>query len=318
VSAPLVLGREATHGTVAASFSSAPVNFNSKLRKSNVIPEEQRGGQDVHYANIPGSSYQEWNISDSYIYEDNFGFFLDSAIGLPASVVVGGETLVWDSTFKFLDDPSSLSFKWVQPRRTVQAYQSLWAVVDKLTITFEAGGLLKWTASGIGMSETEVTTPAFSFSTRRPMTAWEGVVTLLGSTFARLVKGSITISRNRKPFFTINNTADPTDVSIGNRIVEFALTCDFNSKTVYDDFKGATPTDALTVVWTDNGTTIGSAAHPQFTAKMGTIGWEAGEINTGEDFPQVELTGKGIYNSSDASTFVAILRSTKQYSTVVS
>lgn len=316
MSAPVQLGREATHGTVAASFSSAPVNFTTKLVKANLIPEEQRGGQDVHFAMLAGQTHQEWSVSDSMVYHDNIGFFLDTVFGLPVSTLA--ETGVYDSVFKFLDDPSSLSLKWVQPRRIVQAYQSLWAVADKFTLSFDAGGTLKFSCSGIGMPETEVSTPTYTFSTARPMTAWEGTVTLLGGAFARLAKGSISITRNRKPYRTINNTAAPTDFSIGNRTVEFDLTCDFNSKTAYDDFKGTTPTDALTIVWTDTGVLIGSTMSPQFTAKLGTLGWETGEIDTGEDFPQLNLTGKAIYNSSDASKAVFTVRSTKQYQTAVS
>lgn len=319
MSQPVMVGREATHGTVAASFASAPINFNSKLAKANHMPEEQRGGQDVNFAIIPGVTHQEWTVEgDSLVYEDNIGFFLDSAFGLPVSTVVGGETIVWDSVFKFLDDPSSLSIKWTQPRRAVQSYQSLWAVVDKLTVTFEAGGLLKWSCNGVAMSETEVGAIAPAFSVRRPMTAWNGTVTLLGGAYTRLAKGSITISRNRKPYRTINNTADPIDFSIGNRMVEFDLTTDFNVKTTYDDFKGTTPSDALTVTWIDSGTTIGTAANPQFIAKLGTIGWESSEIDTGEDFPQLNLKGKAIYNATDASKAVFTLRSTKQYQTAVS
>lgn len=319
MAAPMVIGREATHGTVAGSFASAPVNFNSKLVKANMIPEEQRGGQDVHFANIPGVEHNEWTIGDSYVYEDNFGFFLDSAIGLPTSALVGGESAVWDSTYKFTDDPSSLSMKWTQPRRSVQGYQTLWSVVDKLTLTFEAAGLLKWTASGVAMPEAEVSAPTFTFSAQRPIPAWRGTVTLLGGAFTRLVKGTVTITRNRKPFRTINNTASPLDFSIGNRMVEFNLTCDFNSKSVYDDFKGATPTDALTVAWVDTGNNIGVVpSFPSLSVKLGTLGWETGEIDTGEDFPALNLSGKAIYNSSDASKTVWVLRATKNYQTAVS
>lgn len=318
MSAPVKVGREATHGTVAASLSSASINYKAKLVKGNIIPEEQRGGQDVHFAIIPGVQHEEFTIADSYVYEDKFGFFLCSALGIPVGTIVGGESAVWDNVFKFTDDPSSLSFQWNQPRRAVQGYQTLWNVIDKLTLTFDAAGMLRWTASGVGLGETEISAPSFSFSTRRPLTAWQGTVTLLGGAFTRLVKGSVTISRNRKPFRTINNSADPIDMSIGNRMVEFALTCDFNTKTVYDDFKGATPQDALTIIWTDTGTTIGSTSNPTLTVKLGTLGWETGEINTDEDFPQAELTGKAIYNTGDASSTVWTLRSTKDYDTDVS
>lgn len=315
MSAPLMIGREATHGTLAASVSSAPVNFTTKLVKANLIPEEQRGGQDVHFAMLAGQTHQEWAIADSMVYHDNIGFFLCSAFGLPVSTLA--ETGVYDSVFKFADDPPSLTYQWMQPRRAVQAYQSLWSVADKLSLSFDAGGTLKFTMSGVGMPETETSNPTYAFTTTRPLTAWQGTVTLLGGAFTRLVKGTINITRNRKPFRTINNTAAPIDFSIGNRMVEFDLQVDFNGKTVYDDFKSSTPTDALTVVWEDT-VLIGATMFPRLTAKLGTLGWETAEVDTGEDFPQLKLTGKGIYNVSDASKAVFTVRSTKQYQTVVS
>lgn len=319
MSAPVKVGREATHGTIAASFASAPVNFSAKLNKANWMPDEQRGGQDTNFSITPGVQHEEWSIADSPIYEDNFGFFLDSALGLPVSTLVGGETTVWDSVFKLLDDPASLSFQFTQPRRSVQGYQTLFNVVDKLTISFDANGALTFNCTGIGMSESEIATPTFSFSTKRPLAVWSGVVTFLGGGFARLIKGSVTITRNRKAFRTINNTLDPVDMSIGNRMVEFALTADFNTKTAYDKFKSATPTDSLSIIWTDTGTNIGVVpSNPQLTLAMGTMGFAAGSIDDSSDFPAVELTGKAIYNITDASSIVATLRSTKQYSVAVS
>jgi hypothetical protein len=315
MSAPVLRGRESVaHGTVAGSFASAPVNFDAKLVKANTIPEEQRGGQDVHFAIIDGIEHEEWSVRDSFVYHDDLGFWLASAVGNATSTLV--ETGVYSSVFKFADDPASLSLKWTQPRRATQGYQSLWCVVDKMGFTFEAGGMLKWSASGVGMPETEVT-PTYTFGTVVPMTAWRGTVTFLGGAFTRLVKGTVNITRTRKPFRTINNTTAPIDFSIGNRMVDFNLVCDFNSKTAYDKFKSATPSDAVTILWTQPGL-IGATKYPEFTIKLGTLGMEVGEIDTGQDFPAVSLSGKGIYNVSDASTAVFTIQSTKQYQTAVS
>lgn len=312
MSAPVKVGREATHGTVTSNFYSASGNFNSKPVVKNIIPDEQRGGQDINFSIIPGPTSQEWSLEDSPVYHDTVGFFLGGAMGLAASTLL--ETGVYSSVFKFTDDPISLSFQWEQPRRFVQGYQSLWNVVDQMTISFEASGLLSFACSGYGKTETEVADPTFSFTTIVPLTAWEGTVTLGGGAFTRLVSGSVTISRNRNPFWTINNTAEPIDMSIGNRTVEFELVVDFNSKTEYDRYKTG-GTTALTIKWEDADVLIGATRKPSLEVKLGTIGYTAGEIDTGSDFPSAKLSGRALYNGSDASKMVATVVSTRQYQT---
>lgn len=313
MSQPVKVGRESTHGTVTSTFYPAAVNFDANAVVANLIPEEQRGGQDINFTVIPGKKYEKWSVKDSYCYHDSLGFFLMSILGLPVSTL--SETGVYDSVFKFLDDPTSLSFQWTQPRRSVQGYQALWAVADKLTLSFDIGGQLMFSCDGVAMTETEVATPTFSFTTAIPWSVWAGTVTLGGGAFSRLKKGSITFSRNRNPFWTINNSTDPIDMSIGNRTVDFDLTVDFNTKAEYDRYKAGSTT-TLQIVWVDNANLIGATNKPTLTVKCGTIGYESGELDTGEDFPALNIKGGAVYNSGDASTAIVTLRANRQYQTV--
>ena len=313
MSSPVKVGRETTHGTLAGALFSCPVSFDAKLDQKNTIPDEQRNAQDTAFAMLPGVRAQSWSVKDSYVYHDNFGLWLDSAMGLPVSTL--SETGVYDSVYKFLDDPCSLSLQWGQPRRQVQGYQSLYAVVDKLSLKFAADGDLKFDASGAAMPESEITAPVHSFTTVVPFTAWEGAVTLGGGAYASLVSGTVSIARNRKPFRAINNTQAPASMSIGNRAVDFDLVLDFAAKTDYDRFKAAT-TDALTIVWVDGDVLIGATNRPTLTVKLGTIGYETAEIDTGGDLPSLKVKGSAIYNSTDASQAVVTLRSTRQYQTL--
>lgn len=309
------LGREATHGTIASALVSAAVNFGSELDHMAKINEEQRNGQDQHFNVIPGRKHQKFNVADSPVYHDTLGYFLESAMGLPVSSQVATEG-IYDSVFKLLDDPVSLSMQWTQARRSTQGYQSLYSVVDKLTIKFSAAGDLSFSCSGVGMPETDITAPTFAFSTVRPFSEWTGAVTLGGGTYADLLSGSVTITRGRKPFFTIANTQSPAKMSISRRMVDFDLKVDFTSKAQYDKFKAAT-TDALTIDFIDTGIVIGSGTNnPKLTVKLGTVAYEnGGKIDDKPDFPELALKGKALYNVADASKVVATLRSTRQYQT---
>lgn len=307
------VGKETTHGTVASTFTSVPCMFNAKLNQSNKVLEEDRQGQDRHFAMVRGSRFEEFEVSDSAIYHDTFGYWLMSALGAPSKTVAAGETVVWDQTFKFTDDPASLSLKWQQPRRYTQAYQSLYAVVDEFGFKFAANGDLTYNLSGVAMGESEIAQITHSFSTDTPFQAWTGSVTLQGGAHARLLSGDVKIKRTRSPFFTFNNTQDPQKMSIGPRTVEFDLLIDFDSKAEYDDFKAAND-DSFTISWVDTDQEMGvGPTNPQLDLKLGTIAYEEAEIDTDPDLPLLKITGKALYNAADASKIVVTLTSDVDY-----
>jgi hypothetical protein len=306
------VGREATHGTIAASFSSLAANFSSKLRQRNMVLDEGRNGQDIDFSYVTGPRNEEWQISDSFIYHDTIGHILASALGTPTKTIVD---TIFDNTFKLADDPKSLSFQWTQPRRVTQSFQALYGVVDKLTITFDINGNLTYAASGIAMGRTDIAAPTFTFSAVKPFSAWAGVVTLSGSAagaYADLLKGSITITRNRKPFHTIRNNRDPRLMTIGDRTVEVDLTVDFDSIDEFDDFRNGIE-DLLLIKWTDVSTTIGTTSNPEFEVSLPRLFYEDAGEDVSTDLPTMNLKGKAIYSSGAASSIVVRVKSNVDY-----
>lgn len=313
MSTAVQVGKEATHGTVASSFVSVPCAFKPTLKQVNRIWDEDRNGQDRNYAASLGVSSEEFTVGDSAVYHDTIGLWLASAVGAPTKIAHAGETTVFDNTFKFADDPTSLSLKWQQPRRYTQAYESLYGVVDKMGFKFSADGDLTYTCSGVAMSETEVATLTYSFSTAKPFSNWSAVAKIGGSTTADLVSGAVNISRNRKPFHTINNTQSPSKMSIGSRMVDFEFILDFVTKANYDDFKNLTTT-SFQVTFTDASVDLGVVpSHPVFDISMGTTVYETGEVDTDPDLPLVKVAGKALYDTSDASLAVFLVTSTTDY-----
>lgn len=308
----VLLGKEATHGTIASQFTSVPCDFSAKMKQANRVLDEDRQGQDRNFSAVKGVRSEEFSVGDSFVYHDTFGFWLCSALGLPTKVLHASETLVFDNTFKFADDPVSLSAKWQQPRRYTQAYQSLNCCVDKMTIKYSADGDLTYSLSGVGLAETEITQVTHTFSAVKPLQAWMGTVLMGGSAYSVLLSGTITITRNRKPWYTINNTQDANKINIGSRTVDFDFVSDFASKSDYDDFK-AMNQKSLKITWTDTATTIGTAANPVFQVQMSSTIYEEAEIDNGSDLPMLKVKGSALYNATDASTAVLMLTSTKDY-----
>ncbi len=306
------IGREATHGTIAGTFVSLAAGFTSKLRQSNMVLAEGRNGQDINFSYVTGTRNEEWAIADSWIYHDTIGGLLAAAMGAPTKVVVD---TVFDNTFKFLDDPKSLSLQWTQPRRVTQSFQALNAVVDKLTISFDVAGNLSYSASGFAYGRTDIAAPTFTFSTVKPFSAWAGIVTLAGAaagTYADLLKGSVTISRNRKPFHTIRNNREPRLMTIGDRTVEIDLTVDFDSMEEYNSFRNGTE-DVLLIKWVDASTTIGATSNPEFEISLPRVFYEDAGEDTGSDLPTMNIKGKALYSSTAASAAVVRVKSTVDY-----
>jgi hypothetical protein len=266
-------------------------------------------GQDVHYTVIPGPQGEEFNIGASSVYHDTFGMFLASAIGVATKTVVD---TIFDNAFAFANDPKSLSIQWDQPHRSTSPFQSLYDVIDELVLDFDVNGDFTFTAKGVGMPETVIAAPAYSFSTARPFASWACLVTKGGSAFANLLKGKITIKRNRKPFYAFTNSQAPTKMTIGDRAVDFDLVIDFAATSEYTQWKNAT-TDILVVKFEDLGTTIGTVSHPALTLTMSKCGYEEAEIDDGTDLPSIKVKGKALYNSTDVGPMAAILRSSRDY-----
>ena len=309
------VGAESTAGTAAATLTSIPADFTAKLVKANSVVEEVRSGQDIHFAGRPGVEYEEWTVGESAVYYDTIGIWLAAALGTTAASVANG---IKTNVFKFADTPKTLTLGATQPRRATEAYKIVNAVVDKFVFTFDAEGNLTYNCSGFGKTRASGYTPSYSFSSVTPFVAWKGQVTFNGSSanaYAKLKKGSITFTRNRKPMFTVNNVATANSYTTGSRMVEFELTCDFASVGEYDKYRTAA-TDALTIKWSHPTETIGSpAAAPTLEVKIGTAFIEDADIDTSADLPEISVKGKALYNSGDASLAVVTTTSLTDFNT---
>jgi hypothetical protein len=305
---------ETTHGTIGTNFLTVPCAFNGKLNQKNIIRQEARAGQDTQFGIQGGANDESWDVSDSAIYHDTFGLWLSCAMAAPTKVVL--DTSGFTNTWLLGDDPKSFSAQWDQPHRSTSPFQMLYGVVDELTISFDINGELTYSAKGAGMPETVIGAPTYSFSTIRPFPVWDATITKGGSGFANLIKGKITIKRNRKPFHAFNTTQAPTKMTIGDRLVTFELDIDFAATSEYTQFKNAT-TDVLVVQFLDTGgALVGAAtAKPRLVMTMSKCGYTEAEIDDSGDLPAIKVKGGAMYNTTDSSAIKITMDSTIDYTT---
>jgi len=300
------VGKQGTAGTAASTFISVPAAFDSKYVKENRVVEEVRSGQDVRFSVLPGLEREEWTIGQSHIYDDSLGAVLNGLFGTAVSTAGAGAaapaiTNVWT----FTDSTPYLTLQAIQPRRSVEPYQIVDAVVNSMQFAFEAEGVVSFACDGMGVGRTSIAAPTYAFSTRAPFTAWRGTATIDGAANAKIRKGTIGITRNRKPLYTLANSTDPNTWSYGARAVDFDMTIDFSSITEYDYFRNNT-TKALKFSFADDQTISTSGLTGLFSVELFKVAFETGEIDTNEDLPSVNLKGKALVDSAGKTIEVTV------------
>jgi hypothetical protein len=114
---------------------------------------------------------------------------------------------------------------------------------------------------------------------------------------AKIRKASIGLTRNRKPFYTLANSADPSNFSYGARAVDFEVVIDFSSVTEYDYFRNNN-TKNLKFSFSDDQLISTSGLTGLFSVELKKVAFEAADIDTNEDLPSVSLKGKALVDTT--------------------
>lgn len=299
------VGRQTTAGSAASTFISVPAAFDSKYVKENRVVEEVRSGQDVRYSVIPGLEREEWTIGQSHIYDDSVGALLNGLFGTAVSTPGGTGNTAYTNVWNFTDSTPYLTLQAIQPRRSTEPYQIVDAVVNSMQFAFEAEGVVSFACDGMGVGRTSIAAPTYAFGTRAPFTAWRGTATIDSVANAKIRKGTIGITRNRKPLYTLANSVDPNTWSYGARAVDFDITLDFSSVTEYDYFRNNS-TKALKFSFADDQTISTSGLTGLFSVELFKVAFETGEIDTNEDLPSLNLKGKALVDSAGKTIEVTV------------
>lgn len=307
------VGKQASKGSAASTFISVPAAFDSKFIKENRVVEEVRDGQDVRYAVLPGLEREEWSIGQSHIYDDAIGALLNGLLGAPTTTHGGTGNTAHTNTYNFENSTSYLTLQAIQPRRSVEPYQIIDGVVNTMQFQFDAEGVVSFACDGMGVGRTSIAAPTYSFGTRAPFTAWRGTCTIDSVANAKIRKGTVAITRNRKPLYTLDNTVDPNNWSYGARAVDFDITLDFSAVTEYDYFRNNS-TKALKFSFADDQLISTSGLTSLFSIELKKVAFETGEIDTNEDLPSLNLKGKALFDSSSSETIEVVVRSGTDFS----
>ena len=283
----LGIAKEVTKGTaVAAADYIKATSFDGDDAIDVLLDQGLRGAMTTTFGAVKGTQQASFSIEGD-VHVDTLGYLLDGIFGGYAVTGAGPYT----HTFSVLNSGTGQC-----PSYTLHDYNGLQArkyaasTESSLSLRFSAQELLTYSASYSCFASATESTPTPTFSTLAPIAGWVGSVTHGGGANILLEEADITITRNVTPVFTIDGTADPSQMWQGPLSVSGRLMFLASDETEFTRYTGVTPT--TTVLTFVQGTA-------SLVLTMTSIIYTGAKIERGDDFTQVSAQFEALGNTTD-------------------
>lgn len=244
-------GKETTYGTPVSPTLYTPSTEISFVDVPNYVPNNPLIGSAVDMTDmIPTQPWGTFSYG-SPVYMD--------VIGQALKAIFGAEDLSGSGPYVHAFSVNNAVASQLQPPSWslvdytgVEALRYPGALYSQVELTFAAGALLSGTYQGMSQQGVAFTKPTQSFSAKRAMAAYLGVITIGGSANATVESGTVTITRQVNPIPLINAGSAP--MWAGSLGVAGSLTMLYVDDTIRTPMLAGTPT-ALDLSFT-NGADI--------------------------------------------------------------
>ena len=292
---------ETTEGTPVAATDYIPITAGS-FKPVDVVgalyDESIHGSMASRYAYIQGRKHSTFDFSGP-VYADTIGYTVASILG---DVTTTGASAPYTHAIALKNSvatagdaqPKSLTFTDYYSANTRQFAGS--SVYD-LGFTFNADGLLEYSAKAMGWVSNTTTTPTPTFSTILPTQVWTGVVTVGGTTVSNALSGSIQLTRKTDAIFGIGNTQNPYSIFQGGLEVKGKVTFVMEDDTQLTNYLTNTQ-PALVFNWSTG--TGATATQFQITTTKGAYTLAA--VERSKDYVELAVDFEGIANTTDVGT----------------
>lgn len=311
------ISKEATRGTVPAAVSAWLKKTECTIKDTPEIYTDESNVGRVEYA-IGGEVAQQKVEGDlkGNIYDQSFGYILNSVFGTVSSATKGGESAVYEHTFTVYNDlqAQSLSINVKNPNEHL-VYAK--AVVDSLEIKAEINKPAEFTAKfkGAIAGASSTKTPAY---TTEYYFLGKGVTFKHAATQADLTGASATSIRSLS--LKISRDAEADDV-LGSAVaadifskafkVEFSIVY-VNSAATLKGYYTAGTMRAMRFNFTNAGVTIGTGSNPNLQIDLNQALFTNYEETSGsDDIVLSTISGIATYKISDTKMIQAVLTNTK-------
>ena len=297
----LGLALETTKGTAVTATDFVPITLNSfkPVEMINELLDKGiRGSMVENYNYVQGRRHTEIDFGGP-VFADTIGYWLAGVLG---DVTTTGSTAPYTHAIALKNSVGASGD--AQPKAlTITDYYSAntrqfpGCQVDDFELTFNADGMLEYTAKVTGYPSATTTAPAPSFSTVLPTQVWTGAVTVGGTSISNSTTGSVKLTRKVEPIFGIANTQAPYSVFVGALEVTGKITFVMENDTQLTNFLSNTQ-PALTFNWSTG--TGATATQVSLTATKSA--YTTGVVVRDKDYVEVTVEFNSLGNTTDVGT----------------
>jgi len=294
----LGIAKEATKGTAVTATNFIPFNMNTFKPVDVIDPLYDtglRGSMVENYAYLQGRKHSTIDVGGS-VFADTIGYYLTGVLG---DVTTTGSSAPYTHTIALKNavggsgDAQPISYT-ITDFYSANTRQYAGVQFTDLNLTFNADGMLEYTAKGMGFPSATTSAPTPSFSTVLPTQVWTGTVTIGGTSVGYTRTANIDIVRKAEAIYGISNTQSPYQIFVGSLTAKGKATFVMQDDTELTRYLTNTQ-PALTFNFsTGSGAT---ATQVSFTVTKGAYTTAAIERNT--DYVEITVDIEAIGNTTD-------------------
>jgi Phage tail tube protein len=289
---------ETTKGTAVSPTNFVPITLNSFKPVDVIDPLYDtgiRGSMVENYNYLQGRRHTTVDFGGP-VFADTIGFWIAGILG---DVSTSGSSAPYTHSISLKNAVGSSGD--AQPKSlTITDFYSAGnrqypgCQVTDFGLTFNADGMLEYTAKLMGYPSTTSSAATPSFSTVLPTQVWTGTVSIGGSTVGYTNQGNLDLSRKSEAIFAITGSQSPYQVFVGSLTAKGKITFVMQDDTELTRFITNTQ-PALTFNFsTGSGS---SATQVQFTLSKGA--YTTGAIERDTDWVKITVDFEGLGNTSD-------------------
>lgn len=170
------------------------------------------------------------------------------------------------------------------------------AVFSECAFKIPADGLLTYSAKAMALPSVPTTQPIPSYTSVKAIAGWSGVAKFAGvTTGVKLASGDITLKRKTTPIQLVNGVQAPSNIWASAVGVDFKFELIAEDDTHLTNYlTNAQPSFDLTFTQGAGASLASVGLH------LSQAGYTAADIDRGKDWIQFSVSGKGLFNASDA------------------
>lgn len=289
----LGIAKEAVRGTGVSASDFLPVK-SLQLHDHQTFLQDtnMRGSQVTNYGQISGVTWAEYDFGGD-VFADTIGYPVAGVLG---QVATTGASAPYTHACALLNSgdgqPTSYSLSDYDGS---QARQMTAAMFSELSFTFNADGLLAYTAKAAGNLSATIATPSRSYTSVTPIANWLGAVTIGGVSSSILLDGTCDLKRSVNPIHTIDGTANPYRFWSGALEVsgKLSFVTESGEAQLLNYLNNSQPSMDLNF---QQG--AGSTA-TQVKLHMTKCAYTDAQITRGKDWIQTDVTYEAVANTTD-------------------